>query len=238
MIRETKMTKETKELVSLGKSLLNKGIAIQKVEAILKSRANSKRHYEEISFELFNRQKETSRRVFSPQEMPKLLSAQRVKKAYELRLKNCLVAPVLIILMGFIVWGLSDEELNWNAPFGYFTIVQGLILLGLFAFIRQERLNNLLVMVGGLFSVMWIIEIIAIGIPNDLYEVLYDPSYRFAQTGSSVRSGITRTFGFIFPFLYVVTKVIFAIVLFLPYFAFKKYDELDVQLKKDIELLK
>lgn len=232
------MDKQTKELIFLGKKLQQRGVAKSQIEKIIRSKANSKEVFQEVVFELFNVSKENKARVVSKEDMPKLLSAQRVKKAYELRLRNSIVAPILILLLGFIVLGFADEELNWNAPFGYFTLVQGAILLGVFMFIRQEKLNNLLLIAGALFSLIWIVEIITIGFPNDLYEALYNPSYRYRQMGSGVRSGIARTFGYIFPILYVATKVIFSIVLFLPYLAFKKYDALDVQLKKDIDLLK
>ncbi|MCH2224633.1 MAG: hypothetical protein MK066_07670, partial [Crocinitomicaceae bacterium] len=83
------------------------------------------------------------------------------------------------------------------------------------------------------FGILFIVELVLFGMPNDLFEVYtnYDIQY-------SKRGAIARLIGFLFPWIYLGLKTSFIGLSILPGFNWRKYDSLTTEMKISVSELK
>ena len=169
-----------------------------------------------------------------PELVKELLKANKVKLNYEHAINGLMRLVGLVLILGLMTLILSKEAVNQNTKFAIFTITQGIILAVLAILIRYKRMLELLLPALIIFVLIWVVELLFFGIPNDLYQVYYDQSIRVTpnRIGAQKSVGAARLIGFMYPILYFGVKLFLAVRLLITFRRFQKYESLSESTKE------
>lgn len=146
--------------------------------------------------------------------------------------------PMILLIASASVLALSNEEVNQNGIHGWVTLLQGVVLFGIYAFVHFKKANQLLLTALIGYSSTLLIELVLFGMPNDLYKAYYEknvslPSH--AGYRSKIKGGGALMIGYLFPIMYLIVKLFFILIPLNIYLRFKKYDALTEYVKTDLE---
>lgn len=226
--------KTLEELIELGKSMVAKERSPRAIHAALQNHAPDKETLNaalEVVFEA--EEKPTTRSA----EYTKDLLREHRKKTSFLYARNFLPRTGLLIIgLGLATLLLSNARVNQNGIFAWITLGQGIVLFPLFWYIKKYDKNELILPAFLLFAGSWLIEILLFGMPGDLLSAYYEPGVRIVNKPPR-GTAIARLIGFLYPFIYVFLKFIFAALIFFAYQRYTRYDRLDHETKHEIDRL-
>lgn len=223
-----------KELIEFGQKLNSKGRTPTEIYNALSIKVSSKQELSEILEHVFENEKPTTKK--SPERVKVLLKANKLKLNFEYSMKSLFRISGLVLVIGFITYGLSREEVNQNEIFGWMTILQGIVMTLLFALVKYKGLLNLLLPAVVTYFAIWLVELLLWGIPNDLLEAYnhvrmsVPPSFKL-----KTNTGAARFIGYIFPFLYVGMKLLLGWFIFTSFRNYQKFEALTQDLKEDLK---
>jgi hypothetical protein len=224
--------------IAFGISLLNKGRRPNEIRSAMKSRIKDDKTLEEVLSIVFDsgykNKSDKSKKV--PVEIIRL---NRLKLNFEYSIKNLLKIPFVLGIVGVIVLLLSKPEVNNNAVYGIFTLIQAAFLFVLgWVIIAQKRNEYLLFFFSG-FVILFMLELAIFGIPNDLLAAYQGRTVRNASGYYKRETAVggARFIGFIFPMLYLCVKLMIGYLVFRSYYNWSKYDGLSEDIKQALDEL-
>lgn len=223
-------------LIDFGKQLLQKGRTPSEIYNALSLKASSKDDLNETLKQVFKSENKAPKR--SQVELKKILIANNLKLNFEYSIIGLNRIAIVLLLVGGITLFLSNEEVNQNAVFGIITLIQAIFVTTLFTLVKYKKLYHLLIIAVYLYFILWIIELLIWGFPNDLLEVYnlhkinVPPNYKLKANATGA-----RLIGFIFPFIYVGVKLFLGWFIFIAYWNYSKYDSLSNETKEELKKL-
>jgi hypothetical protein len=225
---------DLQELIDFGNKLLKKGRTSTEVFNALAIRTSSKEVLNAALKKVNQPDKPLVQRKKS--DIKKLLAANKKQLNFKYSLRTLLMIPFLILCTGGIVLFLSNEKVNGNSEFGYLTLLQGTIIFLLYALAKYKKMYHLFIICIFTFGVIWIIEVLVFGIPNDLLEAANHVKIRVPHGYQQrMNMGGARFLGYIFPYLYVGIKLLLGTLVFIVYRNHLSYDALDEKTKADLK---
>ena len=223
------------ELIAFGNGLIDKERTSTEIYNALLRKASSKEQLNRVLAKVVKPEAKKKKR--SPELVTVLLKANRIKLRSDYAIASLIRFTMVVLAAGGIVLFLSKEEVNNNALFGWFTLAQGFILLLLYYFVKHQEKTELLLVGLIVYCSIWLLELLIDGIPNDLLDVYNQPgvNVRTSNINQEVNSGGARAIGFMFPYIYVGTKLLFAWFAANAYFNHKKYNALPENIKLELE---
>lgn len=222
------------ELREYGQNLLDKGRRPGDVRIAFKSRDADPELKEEVLTELFHVDQQSIEAVPKKKRVgADVLAANKLKLKYSYSMRTLYRIPLLLLAVGIVVLVVSSEEVNMNNVFGINTCVQALVLGVLFVMAKTGKQNDFLSYGVASVGILFLIELILWGIPNDLFMALNEYEVHYTR-----RSAIVRLIGFIFPYVYLATKVGIIALAIQPALNWKKYNSLSTDMKASVDALK
>lgn len=226
--------------IAFGISLLNKGRRPNEIRAAMKSRIKDDKILEDVLSIVFDSNSKNANKPIKSKKVPiEIIRLNRVKLNFEYSIKNLLRIPIILGFVGAIVLFLSKSEVNNNAVYGVFTLIQATFLFVLgWIVISQKRNDYLLYFFSG-FVLLFMLELTIFGMPNDLLAAYQGRTVRNAS-GYYKREatvGGARFIGFIFPMLYVCVKLMVGYLVFKSYYNWRKYNGLSEDVKQALDEL-
>jgi hypothetical protein len=224
------------ELLKFGIKLVDKGRSPREVHDALKIKTNDLDLVDEIMKEVYI--EKTPLKKHTANRIKELLKANRIKLKFEYSQKGLLRVPMILLIIGGVIMILSSERVNQNGIHAWITISQGAILFGTYAFVHYKKAYQMLLPALLVYSAVLLIEFVAFGIPNDLYKAYYVENVQIRSNGGyrgKGQVGIARTFGNLFPLLYLIVKLFFVLIPLSIYMRFRNYDALTEDVKTDLE---
>ena len=226
------MTKQ--ELIEFGQKLIVKGRTPSEIHNAISVKAANKKQLNDVLEQVFINEKPTTKR--NSERTKTLLDANKLKLNFEYSIKGLFKISFAVLVIGAVTYGLSKEEVNQNAIFGWMTLSQGIVIAILFVLIKRKRMMNLLLPAVIIYFSFWLIEFLIWGIPNDLLDAYNNiklntpPNFRLKSN-----SGGARMIGFMFPFLYISLKLLLGWFIFVAYRNQYRYDALSQDIKDDLK---
>ncbi|MFT6983603.1 MAG: hypothetical protein ACJAUD_002382 [Crocinitomicaceae bacterium] len=224
------------ELLEFGIKLVDKGRSPREVHDALNNKTNNSDLIDEVMNKVYT--EKTPSKKHSPERIKDLLKANRIKLKFGYSQKGLLRLPMALLIIGGIVMILSSERVNQNGIHAWITISQGAILFGMYAFVHYKKTYQMLLPALLVYSSLLLIELVAFGIPNDLYKAYYVENIQIRSNGGyrgHGKVGIAHIFGNLFPFIYLGVKLFFVLLPLSIYMRFKNYDALTEDVKTDLE---
>jgi hypothetical protein len=222
------------ELIEFGRKLIDKGRTPKEIYDSISIKASSKKMLNEVIKEIYRKKGKIKKR--SPEQVKVLLKANKIKLDFEFDLKGLIRVALCVLTLGGIVYGLSSRRVNQNEIFGWITILQGLITLTLYYFVKFKNNLNLLLVTVILYFSIWGIELFIWEVPNDLLNaynvnnINIPPSLKI-----NINTGAARLIGFMFPFLYLFFKLFFGLIMVNSFWRYKKYNNLPNEIKEELK---
>lgn len=228
------MTKE--ELIEFGHKLVAKGRTPTEIHNAIAAKASSKDELNEVLDKVFVSEMKITN--YSADQTKVLLDANRLKLNHQYSQKGLLRIAIMILVIGGITLGLSQEEVNQNTIFGWLTIAQGAIVTVLFLLVRFNKMMDLILIALISYTAIMACELIFWGIPNDLLEA-YNHTNLNVPPSLKLRTNTVgaRLIGYIFPFLYLGLKLFLGWFLFVVYRNYKSYNDLSQDIKDELQNL-
>jgi hypothetical protein len=226
------MTRE--ELIILGKSMVAKGRSPRSIHEALRNNAPDKETLNAALEAVFAIA--ATPKFRSKQHLNELLQARRTKTSLDYARKFLPRLGLLILALGIATALLSNARVNQNGIFAWITIGQALVLIPFFWIIQSDQKDYLLLPAFLFFIATWLGEILLFGMPNDLIKAYYDPGIRVVHAPAK-GTAIARLIGFLYPFVYMFLKAVFATLIYNAHRKFKIYAALDEATKREIENL-
>lgn len=226
--------------IDFGILLLNKGRRPHEIRAAMKSRIKDDKILEDVLSIVFDSNYENANKPNKSKKVPiEIIRLNRVKLNFEYSIKNLLRIPIILGFVGAIVLFLSKPEVNNNAVYGVFTLIQATFLFVLgWIVIAQKRNDYLLYFLSG-FVLLFTLELTIFGIPNDLLAAYQGRTIRNASGYYKRETAVggARFIGFIFPMLYVCVKLMVGYLVFKSYYNWRKYNSLSEDVKQALDEL-
>lgn len=228
------------ELIAYRKELISLGRTPEEIYTALARNASSKRELHKALDHVFVADEPMVKK--SSERIASLLAANKLKLNAEYSQKNLLRLTIALFVLGTITYGLSSEDLNGNAPFGWMTLLQGTVIAVLYALVRWKGLMQLLLVAVIAYFTIWAIEILVWGLANGLFQYYYEgkcyglPNNR--NGNYQKLSFLYGTIGTTFPYIYVTAKLTLGWYIFAAYRSFQQFDALSEDLKAELKELK
>jgi hypothetical protein len=221
------------ELIAFGKELISKGRTPREIHQTLANKASSKQELKDVLEEVFVDAKPTKKR--STERITTLLAANKLKLNFEYSQRGLIRIAISIIGVGIITYGLSREEVNQNEPFGWVTLAQGTVIATFYGLVRYSGFMQCLLIAVIAYFTMWSLEILILGVPNDLLEVynhqkIHTPSHKISTNAAGA-----RIIGAAFPYIYLGVKLFLGWFIFDAYRSHKRYDALSEDIKQELK---
>lgn len=142
-----------------------------------------------------------------------------------------------LLVFGLVILLISKPDVNDYTPYSIFTISQGLFTLVLYSVSIRTKNYNLFYFVLLVYCLIWIIEIVFLGIPGDLYagyankRVILPPSFKIQTAFSGA-----RVFGKVFPILYICLKFLWLFLISLFSYHWYKFSSIPFESIVGLEL--
>lgn len=221
------------ELIEFGNKLIAKDRTSIEIYNALLNKANGKEQLKRVLPKVVKPDAKKKKR--SPEQVKILLKANRLKLRSDYSIQSLIRLSTVVLAVGGIVLFLSKEEVNGNAFFGWTTIAQGVCLLVLSYFIKFKGKTDLLLIAMASYVLIWSCEIILDGIPNDLLEAYNHVDLQAPHIRHKMNAVGARFIGYIFPYLYLVIKVLLGWFIVISYLNHRKYDALPNDIKIELE---
>lgn len=222
-----------KELIEFGNKLIAKERTSIEIYNALLNRASDKEQLNRVLPKVVKPEAKKKKR--SPEQVNVLLKAHRLKLRSDYSIQSLVRLSFVVLCVGGVVLFLSNEKVNGNAFFGWTTIIQGLSLLVLYSLVKYRGKSDLLLIGMVSYFLIWSIEILIDGIPNDLLEVYNNVRVRAPHIRQQTNVGGARFIGFIFPYLYLGVKAMLGWFVTISYLNYKKFDALPNEVKIELE---
>lgn len=172
----------------------------------------------------------------SAEKLVELVKANRIKQDYLYALADSKKLALYVITFAGIVWFLSKDSVNRYEHYGYFTALQGFEIAVLFWFARAgKKTKSMLIAACVLYISLWILEYILLGFPGDLYEGYNGHHVNTPGRYATQSYATARVFGFVYPVLYQLFKLVFGWIVYRTYLRCKKYQDLPDRIHKELE---
>lgn len=221
--------KSLEELIQMGINLVEKERSATAIYQSLKANAASTEDLNAALEIVFEEPKTSLKKKYTP-EVQAMLKANRIKMNFDYTVKSMLIIPLAVCLIGVITLILANERTNGNAPFAYWTLAEGFGLLVLFSIVRFKKQYDMLLIAALGFSAAYILQLLLLGIPNDLFAV----SGVNGQASLKSKAFVVLVIGYLFPFIYLGLKIIVCLMVFTFYRRFRQFDNLSDQMKLDL----
>jgi hypothetical protein len=219
------------ELIEFGNKLIAKDRTSIEIFNALKNKAEDDEQLNRVHKKVVK--PEAKKKQRSQELVRTLLATNKIKLRFEYSMRSLTRLAVGVIILGLIVLFLSNEEVNGNAPFGWATMIQGVVLIALYTLVKSRKAYDfLMIALTGYFAIFGF-ELLVFGMPNDLFAAFYQDGVYIR--GSRVSSGLALLMGYLFPFLYLSLKVMFGALAFTSFWNHKKYDALPNDIKIELE---
>jgi hypothetical protein len=228
------------ELIAYRKELISLGRTPEEIYAALARNATSKSDLHKALDHVFAADKPIVKR--SSERVTSLLAANTLKLNVEYSLKNLFKLTLALLILGVTTYGLSSEDLNGNAPFGWMTLLQGVLLAVLYALVRYKGFMNLLLIAAIAYFTIWAIEILVWGLPKGLFQLYFEgnsyglPKYRL--DAYEKMAALYGPVGTTLPYIYVAVKLTLGWFIFNAYRCYQQFDALSEDLKAELKELK
>lgn len=225
-----------KKLIEFGHQLVDKGRTPREIYAAMERKASNKEELNEALEFVFKESNEVKMR--SPEKITELLKANKLKLNFHYSLKGLPRIAAIILIIGAITFSLSKEEVNQNGVFGLFTLTQGVVVSTMVYFVKSKSQLNLLLPIVLSYFIIFSLELLFAGIPNDLLEVYNHQGVKHqVRISHSIGIGIARFIGLIFPYIYLSIKIILGIMLYTNYNNYVKFTALSAEMKVELNKL-
>lgn len=225
---------EESKLIEFGKKLITKGRSPREIRSALAIKTQNKNELNSVLKKVFeNNQTKTHR---NPKRVKMLIESNQVKLDLKYSILGLYRMAGALFIIGGITSFLSKEEVNQNSIFGYITIIQAVSLACIFFVVRQKNRADLLLVSVIVYFSIFLIELIGFGIPNDLFEAYNNhkmklpPGMKF-----KANAGMARLIGFIFPFVYILLKLLLGWFILSAHLNYRKYSKLTMDVKEDLK---
>lgn len=222
-----------KELIEFGNKLIKKGRTSIEIFNALAYKSSSKEQLNRVHKQVIK--PEAIKKKRSPELVKKLLQANRIKLKSDYSIESLIRLAFLVLGVGGIVLFLSNEEVNGNAFYGWTTLVQGICLLVFYYMVKYRRKMDFLLIALTTYLLIWVIELLVGGIPNDLLEAYNGVQVRTTHIRQVQKVGGARVIGYLFPYLYIGVKFVLCWFVVTSYFNYRKYDSLPNDIKLELE---
>ena len=177
---------------------------------------------------------------WSQEEKDSFRRANRIKASYLFTKGTFGQNRYLIFIFSLVVFVISDEKVNQNTIFSYFTLAQGIALIPFYILVKRtdhyQHLRNAFIA----YMLIWLVEIVLFGFPNELLA-----AYNTVQIGggNTMKPSIKllyreknadRDVYEIFPFIYSGVKLFFGGVLFFNFRAYYRWAKLPQSMKERV----
>lgn len=232
--------KTRKELYDFGIELIQKGRRPYDIRSAINAQSATPKDKESVLEELFRidtAPKKQSRQRIATTE---ILRENKKKINFEWSQHSLLRIPMMIIVLGIVVWVLGRPRVNDNAVFGIITFFTGIAIYIVLWLVKKYKMYQLLLIAFCLFFLFFSVELIVLGFPNDFLNGYNGTRMELGSRRLTVTTGgaLARILAALMPFIYLALKLTFGVLLYMPYYHFRKYDELPTDIKNQIELLK
>jgi acyl-CoA hydrolase len=221
------------ELIAFGNKLIKKGRTSIEIYNALVLKSNGKDQLNRVHKQVVKPDAVKKKR--SPELVRSLLAANRIKLKSDYSIKSLIRLSLLVIAVGVLVLFLSKKDVNNNAFFGWMTLFQGTVLLVLYWFVKYKKKVDFLIIAMMGYFLIWSIELIVGGFPNDLLEVYNRSEVRTHHLRQLKNVAAARGIAYLFPFMYIGAKFILGYFTVIAYFNHKKYDALSYDIKEELK---